>query len=145
MPTLHYASWRDGMELRKTNARLGRLSSDSKGQTKCAGPCHRLREIHLDHLYISPIGRVRETVRMMDLDPAIPVTIDDRLREMHMGAWEGRTAAEIEVAHPLCSCCILAKRRIRTYRRVENPLTRSGSAFYRFWNDWQTMKKTKTS
>ncbi|HBQ75353.1 MAG TPA: histidine phosphatase family protein [Exiguobacterium sp.] len=24
-----------------------------------------------------------------------------RLREMHMGAWEGRTAAEIEVAHPL--------------------------------------------
>ncbi|MFB3225182.1 histidine phosphatase family protein [Exiguobacterium sp. PHA03] len=73
----------------------------AKGRQNARDLGHRLREIHLDHLYISPIGRVRETVRMMDLDPAIPVTIDDRLREMHMGTWEGRTAAEIEVAHPL--------------------------------------------
>ncbi len=73
------------MELRKTNARLGRLSLTAKGRQNARDLGHRLREIHLDHLYISPIGRVRETVRMMDLDPAIPVTIDDRLREMHMG------------------------------------------------------------
>ena len=73
----------------------------AKGRLNARDLGRRLREVHLDHLYISPIGRVRETVRMMDLDPKIPVTVDDRLREMHMGTWEGRTAAEIEVAHPI--------------------------------------------
>jgi probable phosphoglycerate mutase len=73
----------------------------AKGRQNARELGHRLREVHLDHLYISPIGRVRETVRMMDLDPSIPVTVDDRLREMHMGTGEGRTAAEIEVAHAI--------------------------------------------
>ena len=72
-----------------------------KGRQNARDLGHRLRNVPLDHLYVSPIGRVQETVRMMNLDPSIPVTIDERLREMHMGTWEGRTAAEIEMAHPL--------------------------------------------
>ena len=41
----------------------------------------------------SPLRRARRTAEL--LQPAAPVTVDSRLREMSFGIWEGRTLAEL--------------------------------------------------
>lgn len=41
----------------------------------------------------SPLARARRTAEL--LRPAVPVTVDSRLREMSFGAWEGSTLAEL--------------------------------------------------
>jgi broad specificity phosphatase PhoE len=41
----------------------------------------------------SPLQRARRTAEL--LQPAAPVTIEPRLREMSFGVWEGRTIAEL--------------------------------------------------
>ncbi len=41
----------------------------------------------------SPLRRALRTAQL--LQPAAPVTVDSRLREMSFGAWEGRTLAEL--------------------------------------------------
>lgn len=53
----------------------------------------------------SPLSRTRETMERvraaMGLPPAFYRT-DDRLKEVHFGAWQGHTFAELEAADPGC-------------------------------------------
>ena len=46
----------------------------------------------------SPLQRARRTAEL--LQPAAPVTVESRLREMSFGVWEGHTAAEAAALHP---------------------------------------------
>lgn len=48
----------------------------------------------------SPLCRCAEFARALARDHGIPVKSDDRLQEMHFGAWEGRSAAELMAAEP---------------------------------------------
>jgi len=43
--------------------------------------------------FSSPLQRARRTAEL--LQPAVPVTIETRLREMSFGVWEGRTLSEL--------------------------------------------------
>jgi len=43
--------------------------------------------------FSSPLQRARRTAEL--LQPAVPVTIETRLREMSFGVWEGRTLPEL--------------------------------------------------
>lgn len=54
----------------------------------------------VERLFVSPLGRARETVELMRADVAIPVTFEDRLVERNCGAWEGLTIDEIENQFP---------------------------------------------
>ena len=51
-------------------------------------------------LVSSPIGRARQTARMVAEATGLPVTFDDRLKEIACGAWEGRLRSEIAHHHP---------------------------------------------
>lgn len=48
----------------------------------------------------SPLRRCAEFARALARQRSIPLTLDERLAEMHFGAWEGRTAAELMSADP---------------------------------------------
>lgn len=43
----------------------------------------------------SPLLRCAEFARELGEQLAVPVSLDERFREMHFGAWEGRSAAEL--------------------------------------------------
>ena len=50
----------------------------------------------------SPLGRARRTAEIIreHLDPAPEVRLDDRLRELSIGSWDGLTYSEIAVCAP---------------------------------------------
>lgn len=48
-----------------------------------------------DRIVTSPLVRCAAFARKLAGHRGIPLAIDERLREMHFGAWEGRSAAEI--------------------------------------------------
>jgi probable phosphoglycerate mutase len=51
----------------------------------------------VDVIYSSDLARARETAEIIARRLELPVLVDARLRERYFGAWEGLTAAEIEV------------------------------------------------
>jgi alpha-ribazole phosphatase len=48
----------------------------------------------------SPLGRCADFARALARQRSIPLALDERLAEMHFGAWEGRSAAELMAANP---------------------------------------------
>ena len=49
----------------------------------------RYKDIHFDVCYCSPLGRARETAKLVLEGRDVPVIIDDRLAEMGFGIYEG--------------------------------------------------------
>ena len=49
----------------------------------------RYRDVHFDICYSSPLIRARETAEILLKDRDIPIILDDRLREMSFGIYEG--------------------------------------------------------
>ena len=49
-----------------------------------------MKEIPFDCCFSSPLKRARETARLVLAGRNIPVTEDERLREISFGEWEGR-------------------------------------------------------
>lgn len=56
----------------------------------------KLREIHIDRIYSSPIERTKHTLELFDLDKNIPVIIDDRIKERNMGIYEKIRFSELD-------------------------------------------------
>ena len=52
-----------------------------------------MKEIPFDCCFSSPLKRARETARLVLAGRNIPVTEDERLREISFGEWEGRDSA----------------------------------------------------
>ena len=48
----------------------------------------------------SPLRRCADFARNLALRHALPLAIDARLREIHFGAWEGKTASDLLAADP---------------------------------------------
>ena len=69
---------------------------------------HGWRQMHVavegagpwDTIVSSPLSRCADFARAFAHCHAIPLESDDRLREMHFGAWEGRTATELMATEP---------------------------------------------
>jgi broad specificity phosphatase PhoE len=55
-----------------------------------------LQQYAWDHIVASDLGRVRETVAILNLQLHLPVYFDTRLREQGWGEWEGLTIPYIE-------------------------------------------------
>jgi broad specificity phosphatase PhoE len=51
-------------------------------------------------VYASDLSRARETAEIVARARGLPVVIDERLREINFGAWEGLTTPEVEERFP---------------------------------------------
>jgi broad specificity phosphatase PhoE len=59
----------------------------------------RLRDTNIQAAVSSPAGRAVATARIA-LDGSIPLDTREGIREMNLGVWEGRIAADIRESHP---------------------------------------------
>ena len=51
-------------------------------------------------LCASPLGRARETAEIIGARLGLPVALDDRLMEVHVGGWQGMMHKALSRAHP---------------------------------------------
>jgi probable phosphoglycerate mutase len=56
----------------------------------------RLSDICFDGIWCSPAGRTKHTLRLILGEKRIPVRYDDRLLEIDLDEWEGKTKSELE-------------------------------------------------
>lgn len=62
-----------------------------------------LHDIHLSHIYVSPLKRARDTAMTLRQDlavPTVPITILSRLREFNLGKMEGMAFTEVAKQYP---------------------------------------------
>lgn len=56
---------------------------------------NRLRDMDIDVIYTSPIGRAYETAEILKGDKSIEVIAHEGIKEVNFGLWEGMTTKEI--------------------------------------------------
>ncbi|HAQ06735.1 MAG TPA: histidine phosphatase family protein [Bacillus bacterium] len=80
----------------------GRLDSEltDKGKNDARALGKRLKDIEFQHIITSPSKRTMETAKLVKGDRPIALTTDDRLLEINLGAWQGKTEDEIRMAFP---------------------------------------------
>jgi alpha-ribazole phosphatase len=74
------------------------------GQRQARLLAQRLKSIPVEALYSSPLGRTRETARLIGEATGREPEVDDRLVELNYGAWEGKTFEEIRRTDPATYC-----------------------------------------
>lgn len=60
----------------------------------------KLKDTHFDAIYSSPSGRTKETASLIRGERKIPLFYDELLKEIHMGAWEGKQISSIKELYP---------------------------------------------
>jgi broad specificity phosphatase PhoE len=68
------------------------------GRKEAEALARRLTGVRVDRIVASPMARALETAQA--IATGRPVEVDERLRELDYGRWEGLTAAEIEARDP---------------------------------------------
>lgn len=76
------------------------LSPRGRTQAQLAAASTLLRQKPFTHILSSPLTRCRETADILASEMGSPVTVDENLREMDFGQWEGMTYAEVEQRFP---------------------------------------------
>jgi probable phosphoglycerate mutase len=67
-----------------------------EGRAQAARLAERLRDDRLVAVYCSPLGRTRETARLLAAPHGLTPVLDAGLREIDHGRWEGLTRADVE-------------------------------------------------
>ncbi|WP_096440148.1 histidine phosphatase family protein [Alteribacter populi] len=70
-----------------------------KGEKAAVTLGEYLQNVPFDAIYTSPSGRTLRTAELINKERGTPVIPDDRLREIHLGMWEGKTRVEIEAEY----------------------------------------------
>jgi broad specificity phosphatase PhoE len=60
----------------------------------------RVKEVKFDAIYTSPSRRTVSTANLIKGDREIPIILNDNLKEINMGDWEGQTFTSIEEKYP---------------------------------------------
>lgn len=71
-----------------------------KGRKQAQALGDYLKEIPFDKVFVSDSNRAYETATTIMQGRAVPIIKDVRLREMHIGEWEGCTFEEVEALNP---------------------------------------------
>ncbi|NCP87593.1 MAG: alpha-ribazole phosphatase [Anaerolineae bacterium CG_4_9_14_3_um_filter_57_17] len=71
------------------------------GRAQAIAVRQQLRFIKFDAIYSSDLLRARQTAELVAEPLRLSITLEPRLREMNLGAWEGMLASEIEAQYPL--------------------------------------------
>lgn len=53
-----------------------------------------------DRFIISPMKRVQQTTEILNVELQLPVSVDDRLREISYGSWDGKSNKELRSKYP---------------------------------------------
>ena len=70
------------------------------GREQARALAERLREEPLAALYASPLSRARETAEIVGAALGLEVRLDDRLKEVDVGAWQERLKDDLEREDP---------------------------------------------
>jgi broad specificity phosphatase PhoE len=71
------------------------------GHAQAQDLARRLRRARLDLVVSSPLRRALDTAEAIAARLNIPVVVDARLMEIHLGEWQGRLAQDIAAAWPV--------------------------------------------
>jgi 2,3-bisphosphoglycerate-dependent phosphoglycerate mutase/probable phosphoglycerate mutase len=70
------------------------------GQAQAAAVAPELARLGPDRLISSDLRRAVDTAEAVAVAANLPVKLDSRLRETHIGDWQGRTVAQVEQESP---------------------------------------------
>ncbi|MBT2663274.1 histidine phosphatase family protein [Bacillus sp. ISL-45] len=89
-------------EWNKEKRSQGRLDSPltDKGKEDARSLGARLQDTEFRQIISSPSGRTMETVRLVKGERMIPLFTDERLMEIDLGSWQGKTENEIKSLYP---------------------------------------------
>jgi probable phosphoglycerate mutase len=73
---------------------------NARGREQAAALAQEVRHEEIGVLWASPLRRAAETAEIVAEVVGLSVRFDDRLREVHVGDWEGRPYAEILAEAP---------------------------------------------
>ena len=73
---------------------------DATGRAQARAAAARLAPLRPSLLVSSDLARARHTAEAVGAATGLAVTVDARLREEHLGGWEGLTRAEAEARYP---------------------------------------------
>jgi probable phosphoglycerate mutase len=73
---------------------------DEYGRRQARNAAQVLAGLRPDRIVSSDLARARETAAALTAVTGLPVTTDRRLREIHVGSWEGLTADQVAAADP---------------------------------------------
>lgn len=71
-----------------------------QGQEQAATVAPLLADDAFDRIISSDLSRAHETALAVAAAAGMTVSVDPRLRETHLGNWQGSTVAEVEAAEP---------------------------------------------
>lgn len=74
------------------------LTDEGRAQAAAAAPL--LAGFPFDRIITSDLSRAHDTAVTVAGATGLPVSVDKRLRETHLGEWQGRTVTEIEQSDP---------------------------------------------
>ncbi len=74
------------------------LTTDGVAQAVAAAP--DIAKVAPDRIVSSDLRRARDTADQVGGACGLPVVLDERLRETHLGEWQGRTVEQIEEGYP---------------------------------------------
>jgi probable phosphoglycerate mutase len=60
----------------------------------------RLKDIGIKKIYSSPLGRAKKTAEIINQFVHVDIELDERLKEIHVGDWEGQLITDIEKSMP---------------------------------------------
>jgi broad specificity phosphatase PhoE len=70
------------------------------GRAQALSTREHLTGIRFSAIYCSDLLRARQTAELISESLNLNITLEPRLREMHLGVWEGMLSSEIEIQYP---------------------------------------------
>jgi glucosyl-3-phosphoglycerate phosphatase len=114
------------------------IALDARGRAQAEQAAEVLSELAPAAIVSSDLGRARQTAAPLAARVGLEVTTDRRLREIHVGSWEGLTAEEVVALDPVMGRRWLAGEDVRRSEtgetvaevadRVATALTEIGAA-----------------
>jgi probable phosphoglycerate mutase len=88
------------LSIEKRYSGLGDPQLTPEGERQAAAAARRLRSYDIGAIVSSPLGRARRTAEIVAAEVGRQVQVDEDLREVDFGEWEGLTFAEVRKKWP---------------------------------------------
>jgi probable phosphoglycerate mutase len=88
------------LSIEKRYSGLGDPRLTPEGERQAAAAARRLRSYDIGAIVSSPLGRARQTAEAVAAEVGRQVQVEDGLREVDFGAWEGLSFAEVRKQWP---------------------------------------------
>jgi hypothetical protein len=116
------------VEHRQSLSRSGRYPLDQVGYAQAERAAEVLARYQPSSLYSSDLSRCYQTAEMLAQRTGLEIITDKRLREIHVGSWEGLLGDEIKAADPELARRLRAGEDVRRSPTGESPV-RSASGW----------------